>query len=506
MGSIHDLFKAIKESKFKGYKGRVIENSFWNIISTISSSIGGMIFTILIARMFFPELFGVYSIVLALVMAISSFSNLGISQAVIRYVAEALGNQNKDKARTYFKTLFKIKFLIALGLSLALFFLSKTLAIYIFGKPILTTPFQVGAIYLFINALWPLFTSIFAALQKLKYEAISQIIFQVSRIILIYIFLATVKTVPSVFVGLILAVVATIAYLFFILNKNFPYLIKGKSVEINTRRLIKFSGLFSVISISSIFFAYLDKLMLGILMPAEYAGYYNASLTIVFGVAGLVSFSVVFLPVFTQLKKYFKRAFETTFKYSAIFSFPLAFGLIFFAKPFITLVFGQEYLLGVLPTYVLALLIIESTTFSFFITAFISKEKLKYPAIMMILTTFLNVVLNYFLITSFMKINIDYGVVGAALATLISRYFFSIALTLKARKTFNIRLKSSWILKPLLSAGFMLLSLLLLDLVFNLSLPFSLVYILIGAIIYFSVMIIIKGITKQDLFFFKSSF
>ncbi len=52
-----------------------------------------MLFTIVVARMLLPELFGLYSLALVTIVLFASFSDLGISSALITYGAKALAKR-----------------------------------------------------------------------------------------------------------------------------------------------------------------------------------------------------------------------------------------------------------------------------------------------------------------------------------------------------------------------------------------------------------------------------
>lgn len=481
------------------FKREVIKNSFWNFLETLTSNVGGLIFATILARILFPESFGIYSLVLALVMAISAFLDMGINQATaIKYISESIGKKRKDKARAYFYVLFKTKILIAFFASILLFILAKPIAFHVFNKPFIVAPIQFGAIYLFTTFLFPFFMSIFSAVQKFRYLFFGQFIFQILRAIFVFGLLTLVKDVSVVFIGLAISSGLVVLFLVFSLRKNFKFILKGPKTKIDKKKLVSFSLFLSLITLSSLFFVYIDKIIIGILLPIEYTGYYTVALTLVFGVASLVTFSTVLLPVFTQLEKNLSTVFGKVFRYSAILSIPMAFGLIFFSKGVIGFVYGKDYLMGALPLYFLAFLIIESTTLAFFSTAFISKDKLKFPAMMMVIAAILNLVLNYLLITYLSRIKLEYGLVGAAISTIISRYLFSISLVIKARKDLGIKLDKSWILKPLLASLIMFFSLLFIDRLLGLKFPISLIEVFIGAGIYFLVMFLIKGIEKKD--------
>jgi len=78
----------------------VIRNSTYDFASNMVAKFGGMILTIFIlARMLGPELFGIYALSLSIISIFLTFTDLGVSSAASRYIAEAIGKNDKIKAR-----------------------------------------------------------------------------------------------------------------------------------------------------------------------------------------------------------------------------------------------------------------------------------------------------------------------------------------------------------------------------------------------------------------------
>jgi len=68
-----------------------------------------MIFVIIVlARFFGPELFGIYNLALSVILMMLIFSDLGINSAAIRFIAKALRKNQRNKASSYFRYLFKV--------------------------------------------------------------------------------------------------------------------------------------------------------------------------------------------------------------------------------------------------------------------------------------------------------------------------------------------------------------------------------------------------------------
>lgn len=486
----------------------MIRNTFYNSISSIIGRLGGLIFTVLIARILLPELFGIYSLVLGIVLLFLGFIDPAINSSTIKYVSEAFNKHQHAKARTYFGFWLNFKIIIAGFLSAILLLFAKPISIYIFNKPLITLPLQVGAIYLFASSVLTSLISLAYSVKKVRYVVLEELILQTSKVILVafFIFLLKSNNISLIFLILLFSSIISVIFLFNLMKTKYAAIIVGKKVTIDKRKLFKFFFFMLVISIASSIFVHIDTILLGILVPAtEFIAFYQVALTIVQSATILVAFSSnVFLPFFTQLKgKSLEREFQKVFKYAIIISVPSVFGLIFIAQPFIKLIFGEEYLAAVLPLSILSFLLIESVTSSLFSAVFMAKDKLEYQMKVLIATSIFYVILSFILIKAFAAISISYSIIGASIAVLLSRYsaFFSLAFIVN--KKFRIKPQLAPIYKSFISAILMLLLLIGIDRIFNLVFPFAIIEVILGVLFYFIFMWIIKGITKEDLELFR---
>ena len=498
-----------KELVKKGITKDILKNVFFQGISGVISKIGGLIFTVIIARLLFPELFGIYSLALTIILTLATLTDLGLNYTMTRYIADSLNRKNKKEARSRLIFLLNTKLVIALVFSILLFILSGSIA-SVFNKPALALPLQIGSIYLFVFSFYGTVGSLFLAVQKLKYNTLAETIFQISRVLLIFLFFYFYKTVASVFIVLSISTFLALLVSYIILNRKYGFLIYGKKEKVERRRLLTFSGFLAISLFSAVIFANIDKLMLGYFVPGEYIGYYTAIFTIVSGFLGLANITLVFFPVFTQIHgKRLKRGFKKTFRYLSMLAFPLTIGLSYVFLPALEILYGQEYVpphysfVLIITSIFLAFLILEGFFTSLYTILFNSKEKPKIPAITVIIVTILNLILNYIFISHFITWGIEYGLIGAAAATLISRYIYFGALIILCKKKFNIAPEKCSIVKPLFASIIMLLFLFIYDGLINLNIWTGILMIILAILIYLFLMFIIRGFKKEDFLLLK---
>jgi O-antigen/teichoic acid export membrane protein len=497
----------IKES----LTNQVLKNSFWNFLMVLLSKIGGLVFMILLARFLLPERFGVYNLTMSIAIILLTFADIGINQTLIRYFSEAFGKKNKKFAMSVYKYLFKLKFFLTLAFALFLIVFSYSLSMHVFKKPLLFLPLIFSGVYLFIYSFESFYESFFYVVKKVRYLTLKQILFETARIVgslFVFILIASQYQVIGVIGVMILAMSFALIFLLYHLNRTIPFLFKTseKNLEKEDKKRINKFLIYLIIGSTLIaIFGYVDIIMIGLFLTSEFVGFYSASLALACGLAAVYSIANVLLPVFTQLKKEkINEAFNKVFKYTALITIPSIFGIFVLGNYIIRLIYGYEYLPATLPLYFLALLMLEIPVTNAIKSLFTAKEKPKYFVNILIIATIMNIILNYILITSFLKISANWAIAGAALATLTSRYFYFFGLSFYAKKELNVSLKIMHLIKPVFSAIIMASVLFWINSkISDMTLIIGALEIALGVLIYFSVMFLIKGVKKQDFFLIK---
>lgn len=503
-------FSSEKKEKGLSIKKRLMSNIFFGSFTGLVSKVGAFLFTIIIARAFFPELFGLYSLALTIILVVAAISDLGIASTAVRFLAESIGKKKFQQTRSRFWFLLKSRLIVSFCFAFLLFLNSGLIAIF-FKKPELIIPLKIGSVYLIIVGLHSFFTAVFGAFQKLKYSAISETIFQISRVALLLLSFFFFKSIEGIFIILSISLVFSIFFSVNVLFKKYPSLINGKKEYVERRRLAKFSFFLSLSTITILIFSNIDKLVLGYFLDLEFVGFYSAIFTIVGGVLGLLAITSVFSPVFTQLKKErLTKAFKKAFHCLSIISFPATIGLAFVLFPLLKIIYGPEYVplqyefSLLLTTIFLSLIVLETVFSSMYTVLFNSQERPKIPAFTNLFTSVFNLILNIVLISFLIKIDISYGLIGASLATFFSRYVGMFVLMFLAKKRTGIFPDLSSIFKPLFSSLVMLLYLFVFYYFVPRGILQGILMILSAAILYLVIIFKLKATSIKELkSFFK---
>jgi len=431
---IKGIWERIKTKDFSGNTGLAIKNSMYQFSTTLVAKIGSLIFIIILARLLMPELFGLYSLALSTILIFAAMSELGVGQAIVRFVSYYLGKNKKNKANKYIVYFGKIKLLlIFVGVSLLLIF-SKFISETYYQKPIFLA-LLAGILYIAFAQTTNFFNAILNSFNNFKNVLLKETIFQLSRIILVPLAIVyALKLSLSdelilfyIIVFLSISYLITGIYLLFVTKRKSYIKSKGAGSlsKKDKKDANRFIFLAATIALSGVFFGNIDKVMLGRFVTGEFIGYYQAAFSLLSSLTALSAFGAVLLPIFSRMKKKsLDRAFKKTIKAVLLISSGLFILTLFFSNIAILVIYGKEYILAINILRLLSVLILILPIISIYLPYFMSENKPEVIAKSLGLSTLINIVLNYILITALLPYGQISAVYGAAIATLISKGFY----------------------------------------------------------------------------------
>jgi len=440
---VFGILNMFRNRNFIGYTGLAVKNSTYQFLTTGISKGGSLIFTIIIARLLLPELFGLYSLALSTIIVFASFSDFGIGQALTRYISKFLAKGNEEKAKGYLVYLAKIKLILIIISSALLIILARFISNYYYHKPI-SLALVAGSLYILSYGFISIAEATFFASNKFKYPMYKEILTQVLRLILVP--LAIILTISSSLAqDTLFWIISALAFSYFIsllfilvLMKKKISFVSKKSQDLSKqekRSLWMFVLPLSATVLSGVFFGYIDIVMLGRYVSAEYIGYYKAAFSLIGGLIPLLGFSVALFPLFSRLKgKRLERGFNRSAKIVLFLSVLALIGTLIFAGLAIRIVFGAEYSQANNLLRILSVLLLCIPISMLYESYFISQGKTKIIAILLVISTLINIIFNYILITWLVQYSFFMAVVGAAIATLISRYAYLFGLMIYRKK------------------------------------------------------------------------
>lgn len=442
---LKEIFNRIKKRDFSGDEGIAIKNSVYQITTNVLAKVGSMIFTIFLARLLMPELFGLYSLALSTIIIFSAIAELGVNQTLIRFVSKE-SVKKKNKVKGYVKYLGKIKIWLFLISSLILIFSAKIIASHIYQKPIFLALLG-GIFYILFIQMTTFLQSLLQASNNFFSILKAEIIFQILRIIFVPLGVVLIiksnsnDELTTLISILILAgcFAASSLFLFFKAKKEyrkkFDYSNNQKLSAKEKQTVNKFVLATTALVLSGVFFGNIDRVMLGMFIESKFIGYYTAAYSLIGAMIPILGFaSIVLFPIFSrvkgnQLRALLKKSIRLTLL-ASIFAF---IGAFFLSDLVVHLIYGVSYLPSVNILKFLSPLLFILPLAALYQSYNLSQGKPDKVAKLLIISTLINILLNAVFILTFLKQGQLAAVYGAALATIISQIVYLIGLVVKRR-------------------------------------------------------------------------
>jgi len=430
-----DILRRIIKRDFSGTYGLAIKNSTYQLLTTGTAKIGSLLFTIIVARLMLPELFGLYNLALSTVVFLGVFSDLGVGEALVRFVSKELGKR-KGNPGGYFKHLLKIKVYLTSGICVVLLASSYFIANNYYNKPIFLA-LIAGVLYLSITTFGGFIAGIFRSHNTFVIPFKKEIILQVSRVVIVPLaILATIgysNSISLFFVFIALSLVHAFALLYFLIK-----IPKYKSKDLSTpdkKEVNRFIIPLSVSVLSSVIYGYIDIIMLGHYVSSEFIGYYSAALSLVSSSASLLAFSGALFPLFSRMNPgQLNRAFRKAMMIVLPLSFLGVLAVLVLAKYAVLIVYGAEYVQAIPLLRIFSLILFVEPIIAITVSYFVALGRPSFVAKSLLFTSLLNIVLNYILITSLISGGDFNAVIGAAIATITSKFVYLFILILGKKK------------------------------------------------------------------------
>jgi len=437
----------------------VVKGAGLVFIGMILSKVFTYAYRIFIARYFGPDDYGIFSIALAVIGLLITFSLLGLPTGVSRFIAEYRAKKDERRVKGVITSALKMVLPTSVFFAFVLLFFSSYIANNIFHEPELTDIFIILSFSLPFTALFGIVSSSFVGFEKIEHRVYSENIFQnLSRLLLIIIFGMVGLGMFGLAWAWTIAAILTFFISLYLLEKHTYPIIKTKIVSIQIKKeLLTYSSPLILVGFFGLLIMWTDTLMLGYFIGARGVGIYNAALPtaqLLFIVPdALVS---LFLPVITAFyvkrkKREFKHIYNVVTRWIFYINFPLFLLLIFFSKDVLNILFGVQYIAGY------KALIILSAGFMIYKTVPANSvlqmlKKTRHLMYIMFLSTSINIILNYILIQADFDLGfiVVGGINGAAIATMftyITLFVLMFVLSYKFTKAipFSIKMLKSFV-------------------------------------------------------------
>lgn len=463
-------------------------------IANLIASLSGLILLPILTKNLSIEEYGIWVQIGVTIGFLVPLATLNLGLASQRFLA---GETDKKVVSKGFSSILSIVFFTSLIISVLIFVFSKPISIAIFGGPdaeyfvkFLSFLILLGG----INASLDMFFVTFLQIKKHSILSILRTIFQI--LLISYFVLSGFGLFGAVISLLILNVLMFIPKLLLIVPQirlSFP-----------SYSLIKKYLTFSAPMIPAILCWWMnnlgDRYVIGYFLGMASVGIYSAS----YNLGGLVSLfyapiAVIILPTITKLYKNNKiQEIKTHLSYLLkayiMLAVPSAFGLTVLSTSLLTTLTTSEFLSGAIIVPIIALATIILYCSSLNANILLLFEKTKTAGSISIVTASANIILNIILVPLI-------GILGAAIATLLAftfHLFLTITFSFKMMK-YDVDFK--FIIKCIISSVIMAFVVWKLNPVGAVDILIS-IGIAVG--VYFGVMVLLRGFTKEEYVFFRS--
>ncbi len=387
----------------------------------------GFLIRILYSRTISLEEFGIIYALISFFGLIHIFTNLGLANSLMYFIPKYNIKKNFEDIKNLFYYNFIVQFISTIIISSLIYLFAEFLAINYFKSIEIIIYIKIFIIYFIFLNFYDSLRTVFIAFKKNNYYH-GVIFFQMSFILLFsYIFFLNHSNgILSIIYAKLWAISAILTFFIyiFILFKNFPFLLSfpkfKKKLFLN---FISYSSFMFVNQLSSSLLVHIDILLITYFYGLIEVGIYsNAYSFIGFIVPIFTSISILFMPIFSELKEkkdYYSLNYILNVLYTLLFFFVLPISLIFFLFPeiFIKILFGESFLNASSILAVFSLFSILNI-FNQYHISFLSGLGLgKNMSKILVPIVFLNLILN------FLFIKLGFGIIGIAYATIISWFF-----------------------------------------------------------------------------------
>ncbi|MDO8553706.1 MAG: oligosaccharide flippase family protein [Candidatus Micrarchaeota archaeon] len=440
----------------------IVKGTFWGIAGATALKLISFVYTIIIARFFLPEQVGTFYLSLSLMYLIAIFGDLGIGNAMGRFVPYFMGKGEKQKVFSLLKASYLYTAILSAILSIGLFISAGFLAVY-FKNPDLERAVQYISIFLFINPFFGINSAFINGLKKFREN---QFIFNLQNLLKLIILLlmffylgSNEAVIPISFI--VSFVIATLISFIFIKKANDELDIKETHLSFKEQftllsEIIPFGLTVSLIASFWVIATYVDRILLGIYLPAQDAAVNISIYTIAIALSGIVTVFAGALggiigPIISELfgkgsHDQMKKVSSSTLRWMVFLSAPTAITLLIFPGEMLTMFYGTAYASGAIVLSMFTVATLMRMLGNIQTTILTSYNLLKVELSASVISTIINIIICIFLIPK-------YGISGAAVAFIISSFTITILMNYYCKKLAGFGF-SKEIIKPL-AAGVM---------------------------------------------------
>ncbi len=464
-------------------KQTIIKNIVWLSVGLTVSRVLRSLIVIYAARILGIEGYGVFAYTISFVAIFNIFSDIGLTNLLTRELVQ----RNEADKREYLATSLAIKIFLVMATTAFIATVTPEFTNIEEAKPIIF----IMAFLITFDGMRNFFYAIYRSQNRMHIEAIFEII---SEIFITSISVFVLFKLPSVENLALSYLAGSMIGFVIVLSVAWKY-VKGVFTDFNKNlvvEILRSAWPFAFLGIFGVLMTNIDSVIMGFLRSTKELGILAAAqkpISMLYLIPGFI-----YTALFPTISKLVKENDEVKLNLvirkslvaTLIIAFPIVFGGIAVASPFINVVFGYDYIEAVTAFQILLLSLLIIFPGMIWHSTLLALGKQNTFVKASIAGALTNVILDLILIAK-------YGVVGSAVATLSAQLAMNGVFWWVIRKYYNINIASSlW--KICVATVLMLV---VVEIMKTLAWPL-LVIIALSAVIYFLILFILKEKTLWE--------
>ncbi|NQE54229.1 putative flippase AglR [ANME-1 cluster archaeon GoMg3.2] len=464
-------------------------------ITTLLVSLSGIILLPILTKNLPIEEYGAWTLIGVTIGLIPAVVMLGLPYTMVRFLSAA--KKREEIQEGFYSIAFIVLFTSAIA-SLLLLLFSKPIAASLFDDNL--TIARILPLIVFIECLNGLLLNFFRTFQQIKRYSIFLFIKTYLNVALVAYFVLSGYGIFGAVTGLLIT-----DLIVFLIMASLTIAEIGIKIPkfTDTKEYLAF-GLPTVPgNLSSWIVNSSDRYVIGVFLGTAFVGYYSPSYALGSMILMFLAPLSFMLPV--VLSKYYdennmnevKTVLRYSLKYFLLLAIPATFGLSLLSKPILTILSTPEIASqGYLVTPFVAVSALLFGIYATFHYIIILEKKTKIVGAIWIMAAILNLGLNIVVVPCM-------GILGAAITTLLAFAFALILTSFYSHKYFTFDIDFRFILKSIFASVAMSLVIIKWNPVGTLN-----VLIVIGvcAVVYAVILLLLGGINKEEIAFFRELF
>jgi O-antigen/teichoic acid export membrane protein len=461
-------------------------------ITNVLIALSSLILLPIVTKSFTINDYGTFVIINTTISLIPALASLGLPYTMVRFLS---AEKDKEKIKEDFYSISGIVLVSSFIISALLFLLSKNVAAVLFNGDVNLA--MLVSVIVFLACINALLLNFFRTFQQMRRYSIILVVQTYLGVFLISYFAINGFGIFYAALGILIANIFSFFIMIIFIISNIGFKIPKFK---NMREYLSFGLPTIPANLSSWIVDSSDRYVIGILLGSAFVGYYSPGYTLGNLLVMILAPFSILLP--SVLPRYYEENntekvriyLKYSIKYFLLISIPAAFGLSILSKPILLILTTPAIALnGYLVTPFVAT---SAVLFGFYAIAgniLILEKRTKIMGSIWLIAAVLNLSLNIIFVPYF-------GILGAAAITLIAYLAAFILTILYSSKFFKFDFDLNFIVKSLIA------SLVMSGIIVYLN-PYGIlnviIAVVIGAVIYIVLLLIFKGIQKDEFQFFR---